>query len=240
MIPSEWAVFQQYVFALEGEGHITRTFRRLDPDRQQAVLSAILEEAVEKGPTEINIKRVAERAGVSVGALYTYFGKRESLIDFVVLLCARTVNMLLESSRPYLLDLSLAEGLTLYIQGGMEMNQIYQGLLRFFARAAYHSESELGDRVVRPTAVIMRTLVHDMLIRAIARGEVRPHIDVEATSRVIHGLTIVYGDSQLFPYLNTYFQMSDHQVSADRTLSALISLILRGIGIQQTNTPSEQ
>lgn len=230
MMPSEQKLIQQHVFELEREGYITRTFRRLDPERQQAVLTAILEEAIEKGPAELNIKRVAERAGVSVGALYTYFENREKLIDFVVQLGKRMVNELLEIRRAQLVNLPLAEGLFHYLSGGQELNRLYRNLQSFFAQAAYRSESEPGKQIVGYTAEMMCSLVRDMVTNAIARGEVRLDIDVDAVVRVIHGLSVVYADSQLFPNLNTYFRMSDDQVSAERTLKALIVLVLDGIG----------
>ena len=69
---SDWAQIHTRIFEMEQEGLVTRTFRRLDPDRQQAVLTAILDEAVEHGPASLSMKRVAERAGVSVGSLYQY------------------------------------------------------------------------------------------------------------------------------------------------------------------------
>jgi len=66
-----------------GRGRVvTRTFRRLDPERQQAIVYAILDVTIEKGPALLNIKKVAGRAGVAVGSLYQYFGSREGLMSF--------------------------------------------------------------------------------------------------------------------------------------------------------------
>ena len=59
MIFSDWSEFQPYILQLEQEGLVTRTFRRLDPQRQQAILNAILDEAAERGPAALNIKLVA-------------------------------------------------------------------------------------------------------------------------------------------------------------------------------------
>ncbi len=41
----DWNEFPSYIIQAEGQGQVTRTFRRLDPARQQAVLQAILDEA---------------------------------------------------------------------------------------------------------------------------------------------------------------------------------------------------
>ena len=108
---SDWTQIHTHILQFEQEGLVTRTFRRLDPDRQQAILSAILDEAVEKGPTSINIKQVAERADVAVGSLYTYFGNREGLLNFAVELCVRYTTDAFNLYRPYLLSLPLRKAL---------------------------------------------------------------------------------------------------------------------------------
>ena len=61
----DWTIIYTHILKLEQRGIVTSTFRRLDLDRQQAVLTAILEEAIEKGPADINVTQIAERAGVS-------------------------------------------------------------------------------------------------------------------------------------------------------------------------------
>jgi hypothetical protein len=93
-------------------------------------------------------------------------------------------------------------------------------------------DPELDDRLVRPVADILRQMVVDMLAQAAERGEIREDVDVEATARIVHALTIAVGDSQLLPYLNTYLQVTDEEgdVSPERALEALTGLILEGIG----------
>ena len=68
MTRSNWTELHGRVLQLEQEGLVTRTFRRPDPGRQEAILNAILDEAVEKGPTSLNVKQVAE--GKGVGGVY--------------------------------------------------------------------------------------------------------------------------------------------------------------------------
>jgi AcrR family transcriptional regulator len=225
-----WASLLAYIAQFESEGLVTRTFRRLDSDRQQTIVTAILEEAVEKGPTDLNIKQVAERAAVSVGSLYTYFVNREGLLAFAVALCVRYITDMFESYRPLLVAMPFSEGLRAYLSGGIEWSKLQVGLIRFFARAAYHSDSELSEQVVRPVAQTMRGVVHEMLVQAIARGEIRADVDLEAVTRIIHVLTIAIGDSQILPYLNVYFQVSDATAPPERVLNALIALIMEGIG----------
>jgi len=226
---SNWTEVHSRILQLEQEGLVTRTFRRLDPGRQEAILNAILDEAAEKGPTLLNVKQVAKRAGVSVGSLYNYFGSRDGLLAFAVELCARLASDTLDSFRPYLLALPLREALAMYLTGGVEWSRIQMGLIRFFARAAYQGDPTLGDRVVHPIATTLLGLVRDMLAQAAARGEIRADVDLEATARIVHVLMNVVGDSQLLPYLNDYYQVYGESISPERAEDAFLELIVRGI-----------
>jgi AcrR family transcriptional regulator len=219
---SGWEPIYSHILHFEQEGLVTRTFRRLDPERQQAILSAILDEALEKGPTALNIKQVAQRAGVSVGSLYTYFDNRAGLLDFAVELCVRYTTDTFESYRPYLAGLPLREALAAYLTGGVGWSQTQLGLIQFFLRAAYQGDPELAERVVQPIADTLRNMVQEMLAQAAARGEIRPGVDLQATTRLIHALMIAVGDGQLLPYLNTYFQVAGEDLAFERVVEALL------------------
>jgi len=232
MTLSDWSQFQPYIIQLEGEGKVTRTFRRLDPGRQEAIVSAILDEASEYGPAALSIKRVARRAGVSVGSLYQYFPDRDGTLNFAVELCVRYITDAFNQYRPYLVAVPLREALTAYLVGGVEWSRTQAGLLKLFARAAYQGDPELAESLVLPIADLLREMVADILSMARARGEIRPDVDLEAAARIVHALTIAAGDSQLLPYLNNYFQVSDPAWPPERSLEALLDLVLTGIGAE--------
>src|SRR5512136_1245134 len=221
---TEWKQITARILEFEREGLVTRTFRRLDPQRQQAVLAAILDEAIEKGPAAINIKHVAARADVAIGSLYQYFGSREGLLNFAIELCMYYMTDMFETYSPLLTEMPLSEGLTAYLNTGIEWSQTQLGMIQFLARAAYHGDPELADRVVKPIGLAMCTIVHDMLAKGVERGEVRSDIDLEATARAVNAALIAIGDSQLLPYLNNYFQVTDRKVSAQRVTDAMVTL----------------
>jgi AcrR family transcriptional regulator len=229
MLTSEWPQLQIHILSLEQQGLVTRTFSRLDPDRQRAVIQAILDEAAEKSPTALNIKQVAERAGVAVGSLYQYFGDRDNLLAFAVELCVRQMTDLFALSRPYLMKMPLREALTAYLTYGIQWSQTQQGFIQFFGRAAYHGDPKMAEKVVRPVAQAMREIMQEMLTSANRRGELRPDIDVEAAARVVNAMTIAVGDSQLLPYLNNYFQVTDESVPLERIIPALVDMVMNGI-----------
>jgi AcrR family transcriptional regulator len=224
-----WSQIHSHIFELEQEGLVTRTFRRLDPERQRAVLAAILDEAVERGPEAVQVKQVAQRAGVSVGSLYQYFENRAGLVNFAVELCGRYLVDEFDRYRPLLVSMPLREGLVAYLTGGVEWSQVQVGLVQFFLRAAYQGDPDLGERLVRPIGQTLRVIVHEMLEEAQRRGEIRQDIDLDATARIVNTLMIAVGDSFLLPYLDTYYQLSQDGMTLEHLLDTLLDFILRGI-----------
>jgi TetR/AcrR family transcriptional regulator len=225
----DWKEFPSYIIQAEGQGQVTRTFRRLDPLRQRTVIQAILDEAALHGPAALNIKQVAGRAGVSVGSLYQYFGDRENMLNFAVDLCVRFVGDAFDLYSPYLAALPLRDALAAYISGGIEWSRAEAGFLQLFARAAYQGDPELAERLVQPISQKLREMVSEMLAQAAARGEIRSEVDLDAATRLVYGLSIAVADSQLLPYLNNYFQMIDPTFAPERLLTALLDLVMNGI-----------
>jgi AcrR family transcriptional regulator len=223
------------IFELEQKGLVTRTFRRLDPDRQQAIITAILDEAGETGPQDLNIKRVAERAGVSTGSLYQYFNNRENLLNFAIELATRFTVQLFENYRPYMTQAPLDQILPMYISEGVNWSESQLGFARFFGSAAYHGDPQYGQSVVRPIAIVLRSMVEDMLRAAVQKGEVKADLDVEAVARVLHTLTIAIGDGLIFPQLMNYYQLTDGGISPERIYAAFTDLVMHGI-IKETES----
>jgi AcrR family transcriptional regulator len=229
---TDWTQMQAYIFQFEEQGLITRTFRRLDPKRQEAVVNAILDEATQYGPVGLNVKRVARRAGVSVGSLYQYFPDRDGMLDFAVELSVSYVSDAFNQYRPYMAALPLREALSAYLVGGIEWSKTQAGFLRLFARAAYQGDPELVESLVRPIADLLHEMVADILSAAQQRGEIRPDVDLEAATRILHALMIAVGDSQLLPYLNNYFQVADPDLPPERLIEALLDFVVAGIGVE--------
>lgn len=172
---------------------------------------------------------MATRSGVAVGSLYQYFGNREGLVNFVIGLVTHQVCETFNYIQPWLAEMPLREALRAYIKGGEDWSIAQASFVRFFAAAAYNQNAEIQQRVVRPIAETMLGVVRQMLAAAIGRGEVRADLDQEAAARLLHGITIILGDSKILPYLNVYFQTSNENVVWQRVMDVFLDVLTRGI-----------
>jgi hypothetical protein len=106
-------------------------------------------------------------------------------------------------------------------------------LVQFVARAAYTGDPSLTETVVKPIADAMLEIIKNLLTMAQGRGELRPGLDLDATARAINVLIIAVGDSQLLPYLNNYFLVTDKSMPLERVIDAVVDLVTGGIAKQE-------
>jgi len=251
-------VDQDELLRLQRRGLVTGTFRRLDPERQHAVLLAALEEMSVSGPTGFRVKEAARAAGVSVGSLYQYAGSRQGLVDLAVTILGERLAAELRGYVPLLAALPLAEGLTAWVQGGIEWSRERSAMMRAFARAAYEGTAVDADGpataaagttgptgpagptgaapasravevLVGPVADAMLDAVRAMLAAGRERGEVRADLDLEATARAVHATLCAVTDAHLLPHLGRYYQPSAPEVAFERTLAATVALVVAGV-----------
>lgn len=230
MQPEEAATWQRQVLLLEAEGKVTRTFRRLDPDRQWSVVEAIVAEAAERGSQAMQVKSVAARAGIAVGSLYRYFPRREGMLDVAVEVTAGFLTASLGSYESAMAQLPLRDGLGCYLSAGVEWSAANLGLLSFFAQAAYAGSPGAADTLVRPVAQSMKRLIRALLDGALARGELRDGVDVESATRLVLALTTAVGDAELIPHLNDYYLLFDAEHSPEQIRDAAVDFVVTAIG----------
>jgi len=220
---------REHLDQLEADGVISRTFRRLDPDRQGAVIDALLEEAAEHGPTGLAVKRVAARAGVATGSLYQYFPRRDGMLDFAVDVVARTMARAIGSFAPMLAALPLREGLEAFLAGGVAWSRELGPAADFFARCAYQGEPRYQLRLVEPVGRALRELLLAILGAARERGELRADLELEVAARFVQATTTVVGDAELLPHLATYLQLFDETHPPARVRREVVDLVLRAV-----------
>ena len=213
----------------EHQGLVTRTFRRLDLPRQMAIIDAILEESSINSPAEMNIKKVAARAEVSIGSLYQYFNNKEGLLNFAIALTVQQTISTFNEFLPYLDQLSFEEAYNIYLSYGLEWGEQEQQFVRFFAKAAYENNALLHEQVVKPISGCMLEIIRKMVELGQETGEIRSDLDSDMLSRLLHAISIMLGDPILLPYLNYYFQVVSEDKAPETPMNLMMEILHRGI-----------
>ncbi len=165
---------------------------RITPQREEAtrrrILTAARQAFVQKGFHRATIDDVVAAAGLSVGAIYTYFPNKDELIRACILEANR------EESEAVLADTraagSVADRLDRAIRGWWRYTIEAEGAPAFLAEAW----GEASRRPVIRDLIARRsergiTMTSVMLHECVERGELPRDIDVDALSRTMGALT---------------------------------------------------
>ncbi len=223
------AQIQFYLNGLEERGLLTRTFRRLDYARQIIVLKSVLAEALESGPASVSVKRVAHRAGVSVGSLYQYFGNRTKMVECVFELSANVSRNFCEQLTRSLISQPLDQALAGYVKQAISIGAEEPALLTLWSKAIYEGNNTVSERWVKPISFAIHDLFRTILINAQDKGELLDDIDIEATTGAFYALTTSFFDSCFLPHINAFFGMSHPGSDPSSDWSRLSNVLLFGI-----------
>ena len=148
-----------------------------------AILRATIEVFLESGLEGLSMERVAARAGVGKATLYRRAGSKEELL-------MQAYALIRPPGPPD--DTGSLEGDMQALAAGQQARALEMGrtmVPRMIAAAL--SSPELHALFLERNIGPFREVIGEFVRRGIARGELRPDLDIEATIDLIHG-PIVY------------------------------------------------
>jgi AcrR family transcriptional regulator len=133
-----------------------------------------------QGGSNASLEAVAGYAGVGIGTLYRHFPTRESLYEAVY---RREVDQLVELAGQLETQTTPVAALRDWMRAGVEFMATKKGMAAALA-VAVHSSSELATYSIDRLTEALR----ELLLRAVAAGELRSDVDAEDLLRTLVGM----------------------------------------------------
>ncbi|MDD1689242.1 MAG: TetR/AcrR family transcriptional regulator [Methanoregula sp.] len=163
-------------------------------DAKKKIVAAAIGIAAETGWDAVTMESIAQKVGVTKGALYAYFENRDALLHAVILevfanVRAGLVSTLADEEDIHRIILNLAE--FIFEQQKPYATIFYQLPIRIPQDSQYREEfSQIFDR--------NRLVLRDCIERFKTAGKVPGNVDPEATSGAIIALTMGLRITSLF------------------------------------------
>jgi AcrR family transcriptional regulator len=174
-----------------GEAHAKQQRRRgrqLDPRRDQAIMRAALEGLAEVGYDSLSMAEIASRAGVGKGALYRRWTSKAQLVtDAMVRGREQVAPFSLPDTGSLQGDLeAMVAQVPDFDDAAKRQTGILLGLVSAATRDADLRQALAGTGFEQPRRAIL-----DVLRRAVSRGEIPPHADIELVPDIVLGLNLL-------------------------------------------------
>jgi AcrR family transcriptional regulator len=150
-------------------------FDRIPEDKRERLLAVAVEEFASNSFADVNVNRIAERTGMSVGSVYQYFRSKEELYLTVVnLACAKleeAILPILASGAPVMEKIS---GL---LDALFEKTAENQALTRLYNRFTSEGNSELARTLATSIEALSSRAYSSLLAQAKEEGLMDPGAD---------------------------------------------------------------
>lgn len=166
------------------------TFDKTTAERRQRVIDVAISEFAARGYSATNINDIAKKAGISIGAMYSYFASKEDLFLAVVGSAYTLLEAVLNEARKKHTDVFelLAELLSAsreYALKYPELNQIYLDLTT-------QGLSQMASRLSNTLETITVRMYCDVISTAKKAGQISPKVDERTAAFFIDNMLMMY------------------------------------------------
>lgn len=209
------------------------TFEKISEQRKEKLVSVAISEFARNGYNATNINNIAEKAGISIGSMYSYFASKEDLFLYIVeegyeMLESAFAEINIEEGDIFNFFEQLFRTAQKYARTYPEMNQIYldittQGLSKLSKRLSYKIESI--------TAVTYKEIIN----KAKGKGIIDKDIDENLLSFILDNLVIMYQ----FSYTSDYYKermkifLGSESIDEEKVIEGIMKYIKRAFIVKE-------
>lgn len=154
------------------------SFNKISQEKRDRIIEAAIYEFAEHGFDSANINVIAQKAGISVGSIYKYFGSKEDLFLTVIHTGVETLKGVLEEIMHGEEDLprrieKIIRAIQSYSRSNAQLTKLYNEM-------ATESHSELVWKIVSEmegaTAGMYASMIRDAQSSGLVRGDIDPKL----------------------------------------------------------------
>ena len=176
------------------------TFTRIPEDKQRRILDAAIAEFAANGFPGANINVIARRAGISIGAMYKYFGSKEDLFLTIIEQAHGLLAGVLER-----IDRSpgdLFEKIEQMVRAAQQYARKYPELHQIYLDMTSEGLSHLSRKLSGKMETVSARFYERMIQSAIVKGTVGPGVDPQVAALCIDNLILMLQ----YSYTSDYFK----------------------------------
>lgn len=204
----------------------TRVFDKLDPKKKQRILDVAKAEFADKGYTGANVNVIAEKANISVGAIYKYFETKENLFLTII---DGAFEVLEDTLRPIAeMEGSIFSKIEALFRAAWAGSLEEQELVRIYIDCTTEGLAPLAGRLSRRLESMTADLYSALLEEARSRGEIAQDVDPRIGAFFVDNLLLILQYSAASAYYRERFALFTGK-SVDETIDGLLYLVRRAL-----------
>lgn len=180
--------------------HNKAAFERIPNEKKERILDAATAEFAGKGFPGANINRIAKKAGISIGAMYNYFGSKDDLfltiIDRAHSILEKVINEVEQA------DADIFESIEKLLRAAQAYSKRYPELTQIYLDMTSEGLSHLSRQLSGKMETISSRLYRTLILRAREADRISGEIDIPVASFCLDNLIVMLQ----YSYASDYFK----------------------------------
>lgn len=216
------------------------TFSRISLEKQELILDVATREFAENGFHKANINTIAQKAGISIGAMYKYFSSKEELFCEALEMGIRVLNdtfthVSLDVDDPFEKIRAIFENVLIFARERPHALQLYMALLS-------SNMDEYAKKYAQPIEEVGHTFFKRIILDGIRDGYIDRDFDIDTATFFLDNHLLMFTFSQISLYLKIREEtFLEGRINQERIIEETIGVCKRIFGThardQKTTSP---
>jgi len=180
--------------------HHKKAFEKIPAEKQDRILYAGTAEFAAKGFPGANINRIAAKAGISIGAMYNYFGSKDDLFLTII----DRAHALLESviDEVALADDDIFTSIEKLLRAAQSYSKQYSELTQIYLDMTSEGLSHLSRKLSGQMETVSSRFYRAIIDKAASAGHVDGRLDIQVAAFCLDNLIMMLQ----YSYASDYFK----------------------------------
>jgi len=180
--------------------HYKEAFQKVASEKQVRILNAATEEFANKGFPGANINTIAKNAGISIGAMYNYFGSKDDLfLTIIDRAHAILEDVIGDVERS---ECDLFESIEKLLRAAQTYSRRYPAYTQIYLDMTSEGLSHLSRQLSGQMETVSSKFYGTLMAKAADAGQINPDIDTRVASFCVDNLIMMLQ----YSYASDYFK----------------------------------
>jgi AcrR family transcriptional regulator len=211
------------------------TFNKLDEGKKNKILDAAVDEFSRHGFRQASVNRMVERIGIAKGSLFQYFGNKEGLFKVIFNYAVELVRQSLRQVKRETSSADFFERIKESMLAGIRFIEHHPRVYRIYLKMIFQEDFPLRAEFLQQVHLFSAEYLRPVVEAGIARGDIRPGIDVEMAVFMLDALMDRFLQAHCVPFLDAgagIFKAPSDEL--ERKIDEFIKLLRIGMGASRS------
>ncbi len=205
-------------------------FSKLDPQKKMRILDVAMDEFSEHGYQGASVSRMVRRLGIAKGSMFTYFGSKDGLFEYVFERAVGLFSGSLRRVRDTSQDQDVFARIRQSLEAGVRFIDNNPRIYRIYLKMLFQENFPGRERFLTTARLYSAKYLRPFVVQGQERGELRRELDADWVVFFLDALMDRFLQAYAVPYMDAGTGLHNAPAAQlEQRLDELMNIIRQGL-----------